>query len=217
MTVQELKKLVEAGEGQHIEFKKKIHHIDKLLKEIVAFSNADGGTLLVGVQDNKLITGVKDTNEVISVLTKAITELIKPKIRYHFNVVPVTLNRNVVSLSVLSSRCKPHYVLPITNSGKRMAYYRFGEKSIQASHELLKVIKFRTKSRNGYLLIYSDDVRRVLQFLNKRRSGTLASFSEFAGLNTPTASRTLVDLVLANVLKLIPRDNEDLYVLNDRF
>ena len=216
MTVQELKKLVNAGEGKHIEFKKKIHHIDRLLREIVAFSNADGGTLLVGVQDNKLITGVKDTNEVISVLEKAINDLIKPKIRYNFRVVPVTHNRNVVSLSVRSSRRKPHYLLPVTNSDKRMAYYRFGDKSIQASNELLKVIRFRTKSKNGYLLKYSDDVRRALQFLNAHTSVTLTGFSEFAGLNKPKASKTLVDLVLANVIKLIPRDNEDLYVFNDQ-
>ncbi len=215
MTVQELKKLVETGEGQQTEFKKKIHHTDKLLREIVAFSNADGGTLLIGVQDNKVITGVKDSNEVMTVLEKAISDLIKPKIRYHFRVVPVTRNRNVVSLSILSSRRKPHYVLPASNSGKRMAYYRFGDKSIQASNELLQVIKFRARSKNGYLLKYSDDVRRALQFLNTRTSVTLAGFSEFAGLNKPAASKTLVDLVLANVIKLIPRDNEDLYVLND--
>ncbi len=40
-------------------FKRKATHPEKILREIIAFANTEGGTLLVGVDDDKSIPGVK--------------------------------------------------------------------------------------------------------------------------------------------------------------
>jgi predicted HTH transcriptional regulator len=50
-----LKALVRQGEGMHLEFKLKAAHPEKIVREIVAFANAQGGLLLVGVGDDKSI------------------------------------------------------------------------------------------------------------------------------------------------------------------
>ncbi|MEQ8573732.1 MAG: ATP-binding protein, partial [Fulvivirga sp.] len=51
MTFQELKRLVSQGESETLEFKRKVAHPEKIVKEIVAFANTKGGKLLIGVSD----------------------------------------------------------------------------------------------------------------------------------------------------------------------
>ena len=48
-----LRRLVSQGEGQHLEFKRKASYPDKIVRELIAFANSQGGTLLVGVDDDK--------------------------------------------------------------------------------------------------------------------------------------------------------------------
>ena len=48
------------GEGQKTEFKERLSRLDR---EMVAFANASGGTIFLGVADNGQIRGVEITNE----------------------------------------------------------------------------------------------------------------------------------------------------------
>ena len=59
MTEAELLKLIQGGENIQVEFKKSTHEITKDVYDTVcAFSNRDGGTILLGVKDNGEILGV---------------------------------------------------------------------------------------------------------------------------------------------------------------
>ena len=57
--VNQLRRLVSQGEGQHLEFKRKASFPEKIVRELIAFANTEGGTLLIGVDDDKSIPGVK--------------------------------------------------------------------------------------------------------------------------------------------------------------
>ena len=63
MTAAELKKLVLNGESQFLEFKKKADHPEKIVREMVAFANSEGGTLLIGVDDRGNISGLPFPDE----------------------------------------------------------------------------------------------------------------------------------------------------------
>jgi len=52
--------VLEEGEGLHIEFKENISK--QLDREMVAFANASGGSIFIGVNDDNVITGVNITN-----------------------------------------------------------------------------------------------------------------------------------------------------------
>jgi len=56
--------LLEQGEGQSVEFEKSIPAEDDIARELVAFSNADGGKIIYGIDDkNKHLIGVNiDSN-----------------------------------------------------------------------------------------------------------------------------------------------------------
>ena len=61
MDKEELKLILQEGEGYKIEFKESLSNIDK---DIVAFANSSGGRIFVGVTDNGKIKGVKVSNKI---------------------------------------------------------------------------------------------------------------------------------------------------------
>jgi len=56
MTVEEIKVLIEKGEGLQLEFKQTFNM--ETIETLVAFANTVGGKVLVGVTDTGIITGV---------------------------------------------------------------------------------------------------------------------------------------------------------------
>jgi len=59
MTTTNINKILELGEGQYIEFKE---NIDKSLqKEMVAFANASGGFIYIGITDDSRIKGIRNS------------------------------------------------------------------------------------------------------------------------------------------------------------
>ncbi|MCK5459756.1 putative DNA binding domain-containing protein [Candidatus Parcubacteria bacterium] len=65
MNKKELKFILQQGEGQFIEFKESFDS-KNLSKEIVAFANASGGKIYLGIKDNGNIKGVNITNKLKS-------------------------------------------------------------------------------------------------------------------------------------------------------
>ncbi len=63
MTRRSLKAVLSEGEGQKIEFKESIAHLDR---EIVAFANASGGSIFLGIGDAGKITGIARSNALTS-------------------------------------------------------------------------------------------------------------------------------------------------------
>ena len=64
MPPKELQQILEEGEGQFIEFKE---DLDKSLsKEIVAFANASGGQIFLGINDKNRVKGIRITNKIKS-------------------------------------------------------------------------------------------------------------------------------------------------------
>jgi len=61
MTVEQVKLLIHEGEGLTLEFKER--YTPRIDEDIVAFANARGGTLLLGVRDDGSITGESLTND----------------------------------------------------------------------------------------------------------------------------------------------------------
>lgn len=67
LTKQDLEIILQEGEGQTIEFKESF--IPQVVKDIVAFANAAGGKIFIGVNDAGRIKGIKVTNNLKSQIT----------------------------------------------------------------------------------------------------------------------------------------------------
>lgn len=80
--VRDLKQLVARGEGESLEFKRKAATPDKIVREMIAFANAGGGHLLVGISDDGEITGLKHPEDDCLRHSTIAAELLSPAPRY---------------------------------------------------------------------------------------------------------------------------------------
>ncbi len=60
---EQIKSIIEQGEGQDIEFKTCLDNKEDFLETVVAFSNTDGGLIIIGVDDNGKVKGFKGNND----------------------------------------------------------------------------------------------------------------------------------------------------------
>jgi predicted HTH transcriptional regulator len=210
MDLRTLKELVRQGEGEHLEFKLKSNHPERIVREIVAFANSGGGKLLIGVGDDKTIKGLKYADEDEYILERAIQKYCTPQISYRTERVPVTDERDVLVFHIHRSEEKPHAVLDMF--GKKKSYVRVKDKSVQASPEMREIMK-RTRRNRDVRFNYGDKERQLMQLLDKQQSVTVDSFATTVGIPRNLASRTLVLLVLANVLEVHPDEVMDRFTV----
>lgn len=210
MTLKELKLLVKKGEGQHTEFKLKTNHPEKIIREVVAFANAEGGNLLIGVSDDKEIKGLKFADEDEYILQKYIGKYIYPAVEYEIERIRVEGEKEVLLFEIKPGNTKPYYVDLDGIPENRKAYVRAADKSVQASREIREILKGERKSKN-IRFHFGDKEKQLMEYIENHGFITVSMFSEIAKINKRSASRTLVLLVLGNVLKVQVREDEDVF------
>jgi predicted HTH transcriptional regulator len=207
--LKKLKKLVAGGEGQTVEFKRKATHPEKIVREMIAFANTRGGLLLVGIGDDKTIPGLKFPEDESHVIKKALQNCYPP---LSFNEVFISLgeSRTVIQYEIPESKTKPHrLILPERISE---CFVRVDDRSIKASREVREIIK-RSQHKKDIRFHYGEFETVLMKYLDENTSVTLKKFMEVAGLNRNRASKKLVLLVLADVLKVSPHEKGDVYEL----
>jgi ATP-dependent DNA helicase RecG len=76
LTAQDIKLLVNAGEGYNAEFKLSVpSKVKELAEQVCAFANAAGGVLLLGVSDDNELRGLKIDNEKRSSIQNCFREI----------------------------------------------------------------------------------------------------------------------------------------------
>lgn len=213
MTLQEVIQLTQQGEGLHAEFKKKATHPEKIVREVIALANTEGGLLFIGVDDNGTVSGQKYIEDEVYVMDKAIQELVFPPLHFSKSLIPFNDKKGVgvAIYKIPKSENRPHFML---ENNKKKAYVRVNDRSIQASREVWEILK-RDKSRKGVIFKYGEKEDTLMKALNEKPTITLKEYMKIANLPIYIASKTLIKLVLANVLKVIPQEKEDLYAIKD--
>ena len=56
----EIEDLIKGKEGKTLEFKRDLSSFKPIMRTLIAFANTAGGTLVIGRDDNGVITGIKD-------------------------------------------------------------------------------------------------------------------------------------------------------------
>lgn len=211
MTVQDIRKLAKQGEGLRIEFKKKAAYPEKIIKEIIAFANTEGGYLLIGVDDNGTVSGQNFIEEEVFILEKTILEKIFPKVAYRITTLQLNSKKGIAVFYIEKSEAKPHYLM---EDNRKKAYVRVADRTIQASKEIWEILR-RSRKPKDIVFTYGQKEDILMKALEQQGKITVNEFTKMAKLPKFMASRTLVRLVLANVLKIIPQESEDLFALKD--
>jgi predicted HTH transcriptional regulator len=210
MDIRDVKRLIKDGENEVTEFKKKANFPEKIVKEIVAFANSSGGNLLIGVDDDGKITGTRTAEEDLFVLENAISNYCRPRIGYTIDVVRITDKRAVLNYTIFESRKKPHFVIDPSSKIDDKAYIRLKDKSIQASREMVEIMK-KSHRETGIKVELGDKEKILMNYLGVNQDISVSEFSRIANIKKNVASKTLVWLVLANILEIEVREDHDIY------
>lgn len=109
------------AEDSYTQFKEKIINAQKLAEEIVAFSNAEGGKIFIGISDKKKIIGLTDSeiNSLNQLIANVSAENIKPPIYPLVEIININ-NQKIVVISIKKGINKPYQTsngLYLTKSG----------------------------------------------------------------------------------------------------
>lgn len=228
MTFRDLQKLVAQGEGLHLEFKRKVKFPDKVVREVVAFANTEGGILAIGVDDNGTLPGVSAADEEEFEMERAIIRYCHPAIEYTIERVAVPrplapsergrtgrgqVDRGVVLFHITAGAQKPYEVRqPPAEVGK--AYVRVRDRTVQASREVRQILRQQRREKS-FRFEYGEKERVLMRHLDTHGAVTVGQFALAAGVPRGVASRTMVLLTLAGVLRIIPDEGEDRYRRTD--
>lgn len=207
-TKKQLRELVRQGENLHLEFKRRASSPDQIVREMIAFANTAGGILLVGVNDDGQLSGVKYPDEESLVIKKAIVKYSRPHIAFTETIIPLSEHKFVIQYEIPVSRKRPH-VFRVTNR-QSITYIRLRDMSMKASREMSEIVR-RGKEGKNVQFTYGEQESVLMKFLERNGKITLPEFEVLTGLNQRDAADKLITLVLANVLKITPTDKGDFY------
>jgi len=206
--VQDLKKLISKGESLQLEFKRKAAHPEKIVREMIAFANTRGGTLLVGVGDDLSLPGLKHPEDDAHVIQQELRRC-KPPLPISETFVPIGNGRCVILYEIEESQRKPHYY---HTENSKQAFIRVNDQSIRASREMREIVR-RSRRGRDIQFTYGTHEQFLMKYLDEHGTITLKDFVAHSGLKKFYASRKLILLVLADVLKVTPHEKGDIYSL----
>ncbi|HOH99965.1 MAG TPA: ATP-binding protein [Bacteroidales bacterium] len=193
--------LINQGEHQQLDFKFEISDSRKIARTLVAFSNTDGGKLLIGVKDNGNIAGVRSDEEFYMV--QAAAEMYcRPKIE--FTTREWEINGKMV-LEVTIPRRNDGPFSAQDEHGKWLIYIRVQDQNILANKIWIKVWK-RRKAQQATWVRYTDAEKSLLQYLEQHPRITMSGFLKLAGLPKYKAETVLVNLICLNILDMTIND-----------
>ena len=134
--MRELVKLLEEGESETVEYKPSLSQTDKILECVSAFSNTNGGTLVIGVKDNGEVVGVDIGKRTIENLANRIKQHTDPMV-YPSICIEEFDAKHVVLLEVEEGKQKP-----VLASGR--AYKRVGRTNQKLGSEAIRSLALET-------------------------------------------------------------------------
>jgi predicted HTH transcriptional regulator len=202
--------LIDQGEGEMLDFKKEISSIHRIAKTIVSFANHYGGTLLVGVNDDGTISGVKAEEE----------KFMLEEASQHFCIPPVQLDMHVWNLNgktvleaiIPKGANKPYSA--VDETGKKWVYIRHRDQSLLASKVVVDVLK-RQNSPNSTVIKYSDKEQALLEYLKNHPRITIKEYCKMLNISRRRASSILVNLVSVGVVRVHQTEHPEYYTLGE--
>lgn len=197
--MQYIRELIAAGESQTLEFKFELNSARRISQTISAFSNAQGGTLLIGVKDNGSIAGIR-LDEEIYVLEAAASMYCKPpvelKIKQHN-----LEGKQILEVKIAESTEKP--VLSEFEPENQKAWIRFGASNRMASPVHLNLWKLSStnSSKPAY---FTDKQQLILKILNDKKWLSLNQLCRMSKLPRNTVVQALADFIRWKLISCEP-------------
>ncbi len=204
-----LRKLIAEGENQQLDFKYCITDSRKIARTLSAFSNTDGGRLLIGVRDNGSLAGIRSDEEIYMVDTAAHL-FCRPEITYTVKQHSAG-TKTILEVEVAKGNKRPYQVKD--EEGKWRAYFRHGDQNLIANRVLLQVWR-KEEQKSGVKVRFSDAEMKLLDYLRENGSVSLSKFRKISGIPSSRAESILANLIVFRVLILKASEKGFSYLLN---
>jgi len=208
----EIMTMLEEGEGLTVEFKRKVSSPEKIARELIAFANTRGGVILFGIDDDKSIVGVESEKAEMDEVEQALHGLIDPPIDYEVRIFGMG-GHDVIAVKVPESERKPHFL--DNGSGERVAYVRVGEASVQASKEMVRVLRHQYGPSEPVRLVIGEAERRLFAWFERNQRITVKEYAKLINVSERRATRLLVRLVRAGALAIHTGEKTDYFTAID--
>lgn len=201
-------RLIRQGEHQQQDFKFEISDARKIAKSLSAFSNTDGGRLLVGVKDNGKITGVRSEEE-IYMIEAAATLYCKPQIHCEMHIYEIE-GLQVLEVVIPKGDCVPYYAKD--DNQHYRAYIRIKDENILASPVHLRLWQTQSAPK-GVFMRYSAQEQFLLDYLNQNEKISLSQCSKLIGIPRPRAISMLAKFIRFGLIESIYTEKSFFYRL----
>ncbi len=216
MNYRDVNLLIEEGEGFSVEFKRRISSPEKIARTIISLANTKGGTILFGVDDDGSIVGVESEKSEIELIEMAGKDFTDPPIQPEIEVVPFD-GRDVIVCRVPESRTKPHYFLGTNdreNGDNTRVYIRVNDKTMMASRDVVKILENENPDAAPLTVAIGENERRLFRYLEEHERITTRQFGKLVNISDRRASRILVRLVRAGVVRIHTHEKEEFFTLS---
>lgn len=148
-------------ENQDVEYKQK--YVQDIRKEVLAFINADGGTILIGVRKDGEILGVDTPDEVMLQAANCLKDSLVPDVMPFVSIKTVEMeNKMIVEIEVSAGTNRPYYLRekglraggvyvrkgsssqPVTDEGIREMILQNSGKSFECIRSINQDLTFQT-------------------------------------------------------------------------
>lgn len=213
MKLKQVIKMLEEGENFRVEFKQRFSSHEKIAKEIIAFANSKGGSILFGIDDDASIYGVLSEKEVAELVKECAEKYCEPPVKYNLHFFEIE-NKEIVIAEIFESENKPHRLqdyLPQIDINNSNVYLRVNDKSVLAAKEMIKIMQAKSNGLKLQNYEVGKNEKLVFDYLDGNETITVKELSKLANLSSRRASRTLIKLVRAGLLNIHTKDNGENY------
>ncbi len=217
MTYKDVNRLIEEGEGFEIEFKRKVTTPEKIARTLIAFANTKGGHVLFGVDDDGSIVGIESEKSEVELIEQAGTLYCVPEVHPIIDIVAFD-GRDVIVAYIEESSDKPHYFTgnvngDAQNGDETRVYIRVNDKTMMASKEVVRILRGERADSKPMKLEIGENEKRLFRYLDEHERITMQEFSELVNISERRASRILVALVRAGVVRIHTLEKRDFFTL----
>ncbi|WP_017731692.1 ATP-binding protein [Nafulsella turpanensis] len=198
--------LLKQREGESLDFKQKISSCDKIAKTLCSFANTNGGIILVGVRDDRTVSGI-DPEEEKFMLEQAALHFCQPPIKLQYEEVEDEDERTVLIVMVAQSMEKPHASL--NKGGAWQVYTRLNDKSLPAGKHSIRQMEKQPLIPSAPHLNKNENA--ILSYLKEHEKITAKELAHLINFSRRRAERLLTDMSGRGLIRLFEHEQENYY------
>jgi len=202
---------VELGETQTQDFKFEISDSKKIARTLSAFSNTDGGKLLIGVKDNGSIAGVRSEEEK-HMLEAAAEMYCKPEVPLKFKEWKVN-GKQVLEVDI--DKDFSELISAPDKNGDYKVFIRLEDQNILANGIYIRNWE-QKKSARKVEIQFTDLERSFLKIIKEHEPISFSKLRKQLKISPGKLNQLILDFMLIKVVELKITEKGYFYQLNEK-